>query len=115
MPKLLGLQCRECGAEYPLQATHVCEMCFGPLDAVYDYAALKKVVERKKALIAAESTNVFTNYRPGLSGGAAWSLAAKEWIAADPFFGSRAFRQRSAQRALSELRNPVDVDASGCA
>ncbi len=48
MPKLLGLQCRECGAEYPLQATHVCEMCFGPLDAVYDYASLKKVVTRER-------------------------------------------------------------------
>ena len=48
MTKLLGLRCRECGAEYPLQATHVCEMCFGPLDAVYDYAALKKVVTRQR-------------------------------------------------------------------
>jgi threonine synthase len=48
MPKLLGLKCRECGAEYPLQATHVCEMCFGPLDAVYDYASLKKVVTRER-------------------------------------------------------------------
>src|SRR5207248_5462595 len=47
MPKLLGLRCRECGAEYELQATHVCEMCFGPLDAVYDYAALKKRVSRQ--------------------------------------------------------------------
>jgi len=45
-PKLLGLRCRECGTEYELQATHVCEMCFGPLDAVYDYAALKKKVTR---------------------------------------------------------------------
>src|SRR3981081_11970 len=48
MPKLLGLRCRECGAEYELQATHVCELCFGPLDAVYDYAALKKVVSRQR-------------------------------------------------------------------
>jgi threonine synthase len=48
MPKLLGLRCRECGAEYELQATHVCEMCFGPLDAVYDYEALKKVVSRER-------------------------------------------------------------------
>src|SRR5207245_3412642 len=48
MPKLLGLRCRECGAEYELQATHVCEMCFGPLDAVYDQAALKKVVSRQR-------------------------------------------------------------------
>jgi threonine synthase len=46
MPKLLGLRCRECGTEYELQPTHVCEMCFGPLDAVYDYAALKKKVTR---------------------------------------------------------------------
>ncbi|HSP10655.1 MAG TPA: pyridoxal-phosphate dependent enzyme, partial [Candidatus Dormibacteraeota bacterium] len=48
MPKLLGLRCRECGAEYELQATHVCEMCFGPLDVVYDHAALKKVVSRRR-------------------------------------------------------------------
>src|SRR5437660_1420443 len=48
MAKLLGLRCRECGAEYELQATHVCEMCFGPLDVVYDQAALKKVVSRDR-------------------------------------------------------------------
>src|SRR5579864_5131700 len=48
MPKLLGLRCRECGSEYELQATHVCEMCFGPLDVVYDEAALKKVVSRER-------------------------------------------------------------------
>ena len=44
----MGLRCRECGTEYELQATHVCEMCFGPLDAVYDEAALKKVVSRQR-------------------------------------------------------------------
>src|SRR5713101_2455607 len=48
MAKLLGLRCRECGAEYELQATHVCEMCFGPLDVVYDTVALKKVVSRQR-------------------------------------------------------------------
>jgi threonine synthase len=48
MAKLLGLRCRECGTEYELQATHVCEMCFGPLDVVYDQAALKKVVSRQR-------------------------------------------------------------------
>src|SRR5438309_1662043 len=48
MAKLLGLRCRECGTEYELQATHVCEMCFGPLDVVYDQAALKKVVSRDR-------------------------------------------------------------------
>src|SRR5438132_1846693 len=48
VPKVIGLRCRECGAEYELHATHVCEMCFGPLDAVYDQAALKKVVSRQR-------------------------------------------------------------------
>src|SRR5260370_24703290 len=48
MAKLLGLRCRECGAEYELQATHVCEMCFGPLDVVYDEASLKKKVSRQR-------------------------------------------------------------------
>src|SRR5438309_4826065 len=48
VPKVVGLRCRECGAEYELQATHVCEMCFGPLDAVYDKAVLKKTVSRQR-------------------------------------------------------------------
>jgi threonine synthase len=33
-----ALKCRECGREYPLEATHVCEFDFGPLEVVYDYA-----------------------------------------------------------------------------
>ena len=34
------LACRECGRRYPPGPVHVCEMCFGPLDVEYDYAAL---------------------------------------------------------------------------
>jgi threonine synthase len=34
------LQCRACNAEYPLDARYVCERCFGPLEAAYDYDAL---------------------------------------------------------------------------
>ncbi len=48
MQKVVGLRCRECGTEYELQATHVCEMCFGPLDAVYDRDAQRKVVSRER-------------------------------------------------------------------
>src|SRR5919201_441001 len=48
MAKIVGLRCRECGAEYELQATHVCEMCFGPLDAVYDEALLRRIVKRER-------------------------------------------------------------------
>ncbi len=33
------LQCRECQAEYPLEALYVCERCFGPLQVAYDHAS----------------------------------------------------------------------------
>jgi len=42
------MRCRECGAEYEKQATHVCELCFGPLEVRYDVEAIKKVVSREK-------------------------------------------------------------------
>lgn len=45
---VLGLRCRECLKEYPKQPTHVCEDCFGPLEAVYDYASIKKTLTREK-------------------------------------------------------------------
>ena len=42
-----ALKCRECGREYPLTATHVCEFDFGPLEVVYDYALIKKSLTRE--------------------------------------------------------------------
>jgi len=42
-----ALRCRECGREYPLEARHVCEFDFGPLEVVYDYARAKKSLTRK--------------------------------------------------------------------
>ena len=36
-----ALKCRECGREYPLAATHVCEFDFGPLEVVYDYDRIR--------------------------------------------------------------------------
>src|SRR5881296_595461 len=41
-----ALKCRECGREYPLAATHVCEFDFGPLEVVYDYDRIKKSLSR---------------------------------------------------------------------
>jgi threonine synthase len=32
------LQCKECKAEYPLEALYVCERCFGPLEVAYDHS-----------------------------------------------------------------------------
>ncbi|MBI4355178.1 MAG: threonine synthase, partial [Candidatus Omnitrophica bacterium] len=45
-----GLRCRECGREYPKAVLFVCEYCFGSLEVVYDYAAIKPALT--KAVIA---------------------------------------------------------------
>ena len=42
-----GLKCRECGREYPVDPIYVCEFCFGPLEVVYDYKKIKKVLTKK--------------------------------------------------------------------
>lgn len=42
-----ALKCKECGAEYKLEAKHVCEECFGPLEVSYDYDALRRQVTRE--------------------------------------------------------------------
>lgn len=42
-----ALKCKECGAEYEPKATHVCELCFGPLEVKYDYDWLRKTVTRE--------------------------------------------------------------------
>jgi len=47
MSYVKGLRCRECGAESPTAPLHVCETCFGPLEVVYDYDAVRRVLTRE--------------------------------------------------------------------
>src|SRR5438105_13956966 len=44
--RIRGLQCRECGELYPLEARHVCELCFGPLEVAYDYDVIRASISR---------------------------------------------------------------------
>jgi len=44
--RIRGLQCRECGQLYALEARHVCDMCFGPLEVAYDYDVIGASVSR---------------------------------------------------------------------
>ena len=48
MSHMKALKCRECGKEYPKEALHVCELCFGPLEVSYEYEAIKKALSRKE-------------------------------------------------------------------
>ena len=52
-----ALKCRECGREYPLTATHVCEFDFGPLEVAYDYDRIKKSLT--KAAIASRAKSMW--------------------------------------------------------
>lgn len=45
-----ALKCRECGREYPLAATHVCEFDFGPLEVAYDYDRARQVLTKATIL-----------------------------------------------------------------
>ena len=40
------LRCKECGTEYPLSPQSACEVDFGPLEVIFDYAAMKGRVTR---------------------------------------------------------------------
>lgn len=58
-----ALKCKECGEEYELKATHVCEFCFGPLEVTYDYSKLSQTVTRET--IQAGPNSIW-RYRPFL-------------------------------------------------
>jgi threonine synthase len=52
---LIGLQCHLCKAVFPAEATYVCSKCLGPLEPIYDYAAIKLTRE----LIASRPKNLW--------------------------------------------------------
>src|SRR5258708_4392429 len=47
MSAVKSLICRECQSEFEMQATHVCDLCFGPLEVRYDHAELERKVSRE--------------------------------------------------------------------
>ena len=48
MNHVVGLRCRECGRPFPVEALHVCDFCFGPLEVDYDYERIAASVTREK-------------------------------------------------------------------
>ena len=43
-----ALVCKECESRYPLEASYVCERCFGPLEVSYDFSDLDPGEARRK-------------------------------------------------------------------
>jgi threonine synthase len=47
-----ALKCKECGQTYELEASYVCDQCFGPLEVSYDYSGLGDAAELKRKIQA---------------------------------------------------------------
>jgi threonine synthase len=64
------LQCKECKAEYPLEALYVCETCFGPLEVLYDHSKTGSDVGALRRRIQGGPQNIwrYADFLP-LSGG----------------------------------------------
>lgn len=48
MSHVLGLKCRECGAEYPAVIQNTCYECFGPLEVNYDWDYISSHISKEK-------------------------------------------------------------------
>lgn len=57
MSHVIGLKCRECGAEYPAGIQNTCYECFGPLEVNYDWDYISNNVSKEK--IAAGPTSIW--------------------------------------------------------
>jgi threonine synthase len=48
MSHVIGLKCRECGAEYPAVIQNTCYECFGPLEVNYDWDYISAHISKEK-------------------------------------------------------------------
>jgi threonine synthase len=64
------LRCRECKAEYPLEALYVCDRCFGPLEVAYDHSALGDDADQLRRRIQAGPQNIwrYADFLPVVDG-----------------------------------------------
>ncbi|HEY1832992.1 MAG TPA: threonine synthase [Solirubrobacteraceae bacterium] len=64
------LQCRECKAQYELEAQYVCEACFGPLEVSYDHSASTGGLAERRRRIQAGPQNIwrYAEFLPVVSG-----------------------------------------------
>ena len=127
-----ALKCRECGREYPLGATHVCELDFGPLEVAYDYDKIKKSLTKdslakrpqtmwrfRELLPIAEEPTVGTGvgYTPLVKADrlAKWLGVREAWVKNDAVnYPTLSFKDRVVSVALSRARE-LGFETVACA
>ena len=65
-----NLRCRECHREYPLEARHVCDFCFGPVEVTYDYDGIRRSVTRESIAAGPASLWRYRDFLPCDAGAA---------------------------------------------
>ncbi|MBV9661294.1 MAG: threonine synthase [Acidimicrobiales bacterium] len=131
MPYVDGLRCRECGRTYPSEALHVCDWCFGPLEVVYDYGAIKAAVSREAIGAGPLSMWRYADLLPAASEGAvslgagftplvradrlAAELGLRElWIKNDTVNPTGSFKDRVVSVALTKAQE-LGFKVAACA
>ncbi len=121
MPYVQGLRCRECTRPYPAEALHACEWCFGPLEVVYDYDAIRAAVTRESIAAGPLSIWRYADLLPAAAEGAvslgagftplvrAHRLAAElglgeVWIKNDTLNPTGSFKDRVVSVALTKAQ-----------
>ncbi len=127
-----ALKCRECGREYPLEATHVCEFDFGPLEVAYDYDKIKKSMTKaalakrpqtmwrfRELLPVADEPTVGTRvgYTPLIKADrlAKWLSVREAWVKNDAVnYPTLSFKDRVVSVALSRAKE-LGFETIACA
>jgi threonine synthase len=59
-----SLRCKECGTTYELDASYVCENCFGPLEVAYDYSDLDAVEVKRRIQAGSQGIWRYSDFLP---------------------------------------------------
>ena len=59
-----SLKCKECGTAYELDASYVCENCFGPLEVAYDHSGLDPVEAKRRIQAGSQGIWRYADFLP---------------------------------------------------
>ena len=122
------LRCRECGADYALEALYVCDQCFGPLEVGYDFPGVTRAqieagpknIWRYQALLPVPSDITGSpNMEPGYTrlikaNNLGRELGIKSlWVKDDSGNPTHSFKDRVVAVALSAARE-LDMKVFAC-
>src|SRR3954452_15394574 len=59
-----SLKCKECGTSYELDASYVCENCFGPLEVAYDFSGLDAAGVKRRIQAGSQGIWRYSDFLP---------------------------------------------------